>query len=201
MPQFKLAWDAFPMKKNCAPLSLISIMLQCLETQGWKLQTDSNSLASRLFKSKYYSNSSYLDSKLGHNPSFVWHSIHSVKVVFRQGACWKIGSGFNIPIIGEPWVGTGSSIPLVGPGAIAIQSYFVGHLIDQSNKVWNEQLIRQVFLPETAQSILNTPLYPQLRTDSLLWKAEKNGFYSVKSAYHICIEDIANNAHLRKPGY
>jgi len=101
----------------------------------------------------------------------VWRSIHSAKVVVRQGARWKIGFGFNIPIIDEPWIGTGSSIPLVGPGAITIQNYFVGHLIDQINRVWNEQLIRQVFPPETAQSILNIPLYPQVQTDSLLWKA------------------------------
>jgi hypothetical protein len=44
-------------------------------------------------------------------------------------------------------------------------------------------------------------VYPQVLTNSLLWKAEKNGCYSVKSAYHICVEDIANNGHLRKPGY
>jgi hypothetical protein len=29
---------------------------------------------------------------LGHNPSFVWRSIFSAKVVVRQGAHWKIGS-------------------------------------------------------------------------------------------------------------
>jgi hypothetical protein len=82
-----------------------------------------------------------LDSKLGHNPSFVWRSIRSAKVVVSQGARWKIGYGFNIPIIGEHWIGTGSSIPLVGPGAMDLQSYSVGHLINQSTKVWNEQLI------------------------------------------------------------
>nr|ABD28710.1 Polynucleotidyl transferase, Ribonuclease H fold [Medicago truncatula] len=49
--------------------------------------------------------------------------------------------------------------------------------------------------------ILNTPLYSQVQTDSLLWKVEKNGCYSVKSAYRVCVEDVVNNAHLRKPGY
>jgi hypothetical protein len=68
----------------------------------------------------------------------VWRSIHSAKVVVRQGARWKIGSGFNIPIIGEPWIETGLSIPLVSPGAMDLQNYSVGHLIDQSNKVSNE---------------------------------------------------------------
>jgi hypothetical protein len=35
----------------------------------------------------------------------------------------------------------------------------------------------------------------------MIWKAEKNGHYSVKSAYRICIEEVINNDHLRKPGY
>jgi len=131
----------------------------------------------------------------------VWRSIHSVKVVVRQGARWKFGFGFHIPIIGEPLIGTGSSIPLVGPVAMDLQNYFVGHLIDQSSRVCNEHLIRKLFLAETTQSILNTSIYPQVHTDSLLWKAEKNGYYSFKSAYRICIEDIPNNAHLRKSGY
>jgi hypothetical protein len=34
-----------------------------------------------------------------------------------------------------------------------------------------------------------------------MFAAEKNGHYSVRSAYHICIEDVINNDHLRKPGY
>jgi hypothetical protein len=36
--------------------------------------------------------------------------------------------------------------------------------------------------------------------DKLVWKAEKNGCYSVRSACRICIEDVIND-HLRKPGY
>ncbi|XP_039687804.1 uncharacterized protein [Medicago truncatula] len=35
----------------------------------------------------------------------------------------------------------------------------------------------------------------------MIWKAEKNGCYSVRSAYRTCIEDIINNEHLRKPRY
>jgi len=37
--------------------------------------------------------------------------------------------------------------------------------------------------------------------DKLVLKVEKNGCYFVRSAYRICVEDIINNDHLRKPGY
>ena len=128
-----------------------------LGKQGWKLQTDSNRLVLRIFKARYYQNNSYLESKLGHNPIFVWRRIFSAKVVVRQGAGWKIGFGFNTPIVGELWIGAGTSIPPVGLDMLALQPYSVGHLIDQSAKVWNEQLVSQLFADETVHNILNTP--------------------------------------------
>jgi len=109
-----------------------------------------------------------MNAKLGHNPSFVWRSIFSAKVVVRQGARWKIGSGFNIHIVSEPWIGSGSGIPHVGPDMLALQPYSVGHLIDQDDKVWNEQLIHQLFASETTQHILNTPLHQQVQMDKLV---------------------------------
>jgi len=54
--------------------------------QGWKLQTDLDSLVLKKINARYYPKSSYMESKLRHNPSFVWHSIFSVKVVVRQGS-------------------------------------------------------------------------------------------------------------------
>jgi len=60
---------------------LATFNVAMLLKQGWKLQTNSYILVSRNFKAPYYPNNSYLESKLGHNPSFVWHNILSVKVV------------------------------------------------------------------------------------------------------------------------
>jgi len=36
--------------------------------------------------------------------------------------------------------------------------------------------------------------------DKLVWKAEKNGNYSVLSVYRICVTEIAYNSHLHVPG-
>jgi len=65
---------------------LAAFNVAMLGKQGWQLQTNSESLVSRIFKARYYPNSSYLDAKLGHNPSFVWGSILNAKVVVRQGS-------------------------------------------------------------------------------------------------------------------
>jgi hypothetical protein len=176
--------------------NLAAFNVAMLGKQGWQLQTNPECLVSRIFKARYYPNSSYLDAKLGYNPCFVWRSILSAKVVIRQGARCKIGNAFNIPIISEPWIELGYSIPPVGEDMLALQPYSVGHLIDQGPKVWNEQLVRQLFAVDTTQQILNTPLHQQVEMDMLIWKTEKNECYSVRSAYRICINNVINNEHL-----
>ena len=199
-----LSWEKLSVHKNNGGMGfkdLAAFNVAMLGKQGWQLQTNSESLVSKIFKARYYPNSSYLEATLGHNPSFVWRSILSAKVVVRHGARWKIGMGLNIPIIGEPWIGLGSSIPPAGDDMLALQPYTMGHLINQESKTWNEPLIRQLFAIDTVQSILNTPLHHQVQTNKLIWKAEKNRHYSVRSAYRLCIEEVINNDHLRKPGY
>ncbi|XP_039685037.1 uncharacterized mitochondrial protein AtMg00310-like [Medicago truncatula] len=199
-----LSWEKLSVQKNDGGMGFkvfAAFNVAMLGKQGWQLQTNTESLVSRIFKARYYPNSTYLEAKLGHNPSFVWRSILSAKVMVREGARWKIGTGFNIPIISEPRIGSGSSIPPVGDDMVALQAFSVGHLIDQEAKVWNEPLIRQLFADDTAKDILNTPLHHQVQMDKMIWKAEKNGCYSLRSAYRTCIEDVINNDHLRRPGY
>lgn len=61
-------------------------------------------------------------------------------------------------------------------------------------------MINYYFDPETVQKILKTPLFYQVEEDQLIWRAEKNGHYSVRSAYRICMEEIAGNSHLHRAG-
>jgi len=166
-----LSWEKLFVHKNHRGMGfkdLVAFNVAMLGKQGWQLQINEDSLVSRIFKARYYPNGTYLNAKLGHNPSFVWQSIFSAKVVVRQGARWKIGSGYNIPIVSEPWIGVGSSITSVDPDMLALQPYTVGHLINRDERIWNEPLIRQIFANETTQNILNTPLHQQVQRDKLV---------------------------------
>lgn len=66
---------------------LFGFNLAILAKQGWKLSIDPNVMMSRVFKAKYYRKGFVLGAALGHNPSFVWHSIHDSQVVVRGG--WR----------------------------------------------------------------------------------------------------------------
>jgi hypothetical protein len=199
-----MSWEKLSMHKSQGGMGFkdrISFNLAMLGKQGWKFQTDTNSLVSRIFRARYFPRGSYLTASLGHNPSYAWRSILQAGFIVRGGARWSIGSGASIPILREPWLSDGSCID---------DNYDVSHitggpsvqsLIDTTTKVWNSDVIQHVFSPEDTGRILDTPLIDQVIDDRLVWKAEKNGYYSVKSAYRLCVDVLTDSSHLRREGY
>lgn len=59
----------------------------------------------------------------------------------------------------------------------------VYELIDWSSDLWNEGLIKQLFLEFEAQSILAMPLSQSPSKDCLVWHYSNDGAYSTKSCY------------------
>jgi len=59
------------------------------------------------------------------------------------------------------------------------------------------------FIPGLVSAFLKSVerLIGQVEEDKLIWKAEKNGVYSVKNSYGLCVEDLVDTSHLRRPGY
>jgi hypothetical protein len=72
--------------------------------------------------------------------------------------------------------------------------------IDQELKIWKASVIYNLFDAPTAHLILNTPLQPRVTEDKMIWKGEKSGKYSVRSAYRICVDKIADNSHMHVLG-
>lgn len=62
-----------------------------LGKQAWRLIRKSDYLLSRVYKAKYYPNSTFLDAKLGSNPSFIWRNILESKTIFKMGYRWRVG--------------------------------------------------------------------------------------------------------------
>jgi hypothetical protein len=72
--------------------------------------------------------------------------------------------------------------------------------IDQDLKMWKASLICSLFDAQTAQLILNTSLQPLVLEYKMIWKGEMSGKYSVKSAYRLCVNEIADNSHMHVNG-
>ncbi|XVE93823.1 hypothetical protein REPUB_Repub01dG0227900 [Reevesia pubescens] len=61
--------------------------------QCWRLLTTKESLASRVLKAKNYPHCSFMESRLGSNPSFTWRSLWCAKFLMERGDRWRVSNG------------------------------------------------------------------------------------------------------------
>ena len=98
-----LSWENLSMHKSQGGMGfkdLSAFNLAMLGKQGWKFQTEPESLVSHIFKARYFPKKTYLTATIGHNPSYVWLNILHARFIVRGGARWSIAAGTCIPILG-----------------------------------------------------------------------------------------------------
>jgi len=104
-------------------------------------------------------------------------------------------------ILNEPWLHNGEVITSEIPSVVFVQNLNIDSLMNLYDKRWNEQVIRQFFSVDIADKILHTPLIHQVEDDRIIWKAERNGRYSVRSAYRLCVTELIDSSYNWRPGY
>ena len=85
---------------------LKSFNLALLAKQGWRLQTNSSSIFSRVYKAKYFPNGDFVDAKVGKKTSFVWRSIVAAQHLVKCGLRWQVGDGCSIWVWQDQWLTT-----------------------------------------------------------------------------------------------
>lgn len=68
---------------------------------------------------------------------------------------------------------------------------WVNQLILPDQKAWNEDLVRQIFFPFDADEICKLPIPSSEVEDRIAWHFEKNGIFSVRSAYKLAASTLS----------
>ena len=63
----------------------------------------------------------------------------------------------------------------------------VSALIDHDLRSWRAVLVKSIFLPFEADTILNIPISYNLPEDKLIWVGNRKGVFTVKSAYYVAL--------------
>ena len=63
----------------------------------------------------------------------------------------------------------------------------VSSLIDKDTRRWKADIVRSLFLPFEAQTILNIPLSFNLPEDTIGWIGNNRGVFSIKSVYYVAL--------------
>jgi hypothetical protein len=102
-----LSWDKLSLSKEEGGLGyrdLEAFNTALLAKQGWRLLQHPQSLVAKVYKEKYFSEVTFLDSELGSKPSFAWCSIWNSRKLLKEGLIWRVGDGESIQIWGDCWV-------------------------------------------------------------------------------------------------
>ncbi|CAH9137211.1 unnamed protein product [Cuscuta epithymum] len=94
-------WEALCKPKDAGGLGfrrLREFNLAMLAKQGWRLINESGSLMSRVLHARYYPNSTFLQAKLGSNPSFIWRSIFETQEIIKNNTRKRVGNGIDVQV-------------------------------------------------------------------------------------------------------
>ncbi|XP_062006063.1 uncharacterized protein LOC133723263 [Rosa rugosa] len=162
--------------------SLSNFNSAMLAKQAWRVISNPNSLIARLYKAKYYPTESFWTAELHTSPSYSWRSIFSTRELLQESVYWQIGNGTQVNIWSDSWV---PSLPSGKPNVNATALEEVAGVQDLISNTgsWNVELINRLFSVEEAEAILSIPLSSRNVEDRLVWKLERDGKYSVKTAY------------------
>ena len=159
-----------------------------LGKQGWRLITRPDSLCARVLKGKYYPNGDFLSATRKKKSSETWRAILHGRKVLQKGIIKRVGPGDTINIWNDNWIpGIRSMKPLVHLENSLVQH--VDELFLPGTRTWDEDLVRQSFIPSDANEILKIRPGLRMDEDTLAWSHEKFGMYTVRSAYRLLKEE------------
>jgi hypothetical protein len=139
-------------------------------------------------EAKYYRGCNVLEAKLGTQPSFAWRSIYNSCGLLREGLIWRIGNGSGVRIWKDKWLPHSYTFMIQSQLAILDPNATVKELIDGDKNWWNLSLLEQLFTKEEVQLILTMRVSVSSQADVCIWRGNKNGLFSVRSAYYIHME-------------
>lgn len=157
-----LSWARMAVPKQCGGLvfkRLREFNVALLAKQGWRILTNPLSLVSRLMKARYFPTSSFLDAKLGNNPSYLWRSILAGQDILREGVARRVGDGKDTLVWGCPWLADREDPYVRTKCSPQLREARVCNLLDNSGNC-DVELLRDIFYSHGVDRIRRTPISP-----------------------------------------
>ena len=99
----------------------------------------------------------------------------------------------SLTIWDNKWLPTLTTHKVISPQTDFEDFLMVSSLIDNDTKWWKVEVVRSIFLPFEASTILKISLSYNFPEDSLIWISNKRGTLIVKSAYYIASSMVVSN--------
>jgi hypothetical protein len=184
-----VSWEKMTQPKYAGGLGFRDIELfnlALLARQAWRLVQEPASLSARVLKSVYYPESDILNAELGSHASQIWRAILEGRDTLKLGLIRRIGDGKSTLAWQHNWLPRDERLSPVAPkkqGAPRLVSDY----IDNTSATWDNSKVDEFFLPMDADVIKGIPLCTRVQEDFWAWHFEKNGVFTVRSAYRTLV--------------
>jgi hypothetical protein len=145
---------------------------------------DPGSICAKNLRAKYFPDGDLLNCKLKKGSSYSWQSIWAGIQTFKKGAIWRVGDGKNINIWDDCWIPSSPNRKVMTPRGNIFYTKVL-ELINSEDGSWDEEILNLLFSSVDVQWILNIPLSRRGMDDFAAWHFNKNGIFTVKSAYYV----------------
>ncbi|XP_074318601.1 uncharacterized protein LOC141655419 [Silene latifolia] len=149
--------------------------------QVWRLMTEPDNLWARLMRARYYPNGEFSTAELGYNPSYTWRGILEARKEIWSGLRRRIGDGQTTRVWTDAWIPNSQAGRVLSPCVPGRENMLVGDLLDENG--WKNDLMTELFLPLERDRIRQIRLGLHRPRDEWFWCDEKDGVYTVRSAY------------------
>ncbi|KAJ4756264.1 RNA-directed DNA polymerase (reverse transcriptase)-related family protein [Rhynchospora pubera] len=161
-----------------------SLHMKCL----WSIARDDNSLWVQVLKAKYLQRTDLWSCNRTTRCTSLWRAIIAVKPLLKDSVKWQLGNGRSCKAVGQPWHEIWMHY---SPSNAAQRKLVVADLVAEDGDSWNTHKLIQLFGFHGALYIaLNLPQVPKLsqRQDRLIFTAQHNGRFTIKSAYNLLVQ-------------
>lgn len=158
-----------------------------LAKQVWMILQVPSSLCARVLKEFYFDHGTILNATCPSGGSYTFRSILFGRDLLLEGLIWRVGDGSSIRIHHDNWIPRKGSLRPLGqvfmPGMTRVSD-----LLNEDATGWNYQKLEAMFTQGDIEDIVQICVAGPGIEDTLAWNFTKNGHFSVKSAYHLCME-------------
>ncbi|XP_042983206.1 uncharacterized protein LOC122312616 [Carya illinoinensis] len=155
-----------------------------LAKQGWRIMHEESSLLYKIFKARYFPTTSFIESRIGVNPSYVWRGIWEIKNNLLKGCRWRVGNGLSINIWTDYWLPKQKLLSTVVNVPPETRLQLVSSLMMPEQNSWDIEKVRSVLPAREANEVLSIRFpIDKIPADILISEHEMSGIFSVKSAY------------------
>ena len=108
--------------------------------------------------------------------------------ILKNGCCWRVGNGYSVRAQEDRWIPNHPTNKVLYLANEETDGMLVADLLDPELHCWRRELINSLFHTDVAKAICKIPLSHRHVPDILLWMYNKNGMFSVKSAYRVAVQ-------------